>query len=249
MSGLKILSAVILASIFGSCDEFFTRDVVFGGNLPGTTRGDGSGGGSGGGGSDAPADDDADGLSNETEISFGIDARTADSDHDGFDDGLEFVGRLGDPLNSRLSPTPFNRERTLAPSEVQILDIDGDGDGLGDNVETGLGTDPDSVDSDEDGYNDGLEEVAGSDPLSASSRPVRTAAPVSDGGGNSGVAPADSDGDGLADGVESLNAGRVDAKDTDGDGYSDGIEFLMGSEAANGASVPDFSASVPAGLL
>lgn len=234
---------VILALFFYSgvlgCDEFFTKNVVFGGNLQSTSRSSsGSGGGSGGG--SAPSDDDADGLSNEIEQTFGLDPRAADSDHDGFDDGLEFVGRAGDPLNSRSSPTPFGRERILSGTSIRATEVDTDRDGLGAQAEKDLGTDVNSPDSDEDGYNDGLEAVSGSDPLSASSRPVRITTPVSDGGGQVGVAPRDGDGDGLSDDVESLNGGRVDAQDSDGDGYSDGIEFLMGSEAANAASVPDF---------
>jgi len=233
-----ILFGFVLFGIAG-CDEFFTKNVVFGGNARIAT-GSSSSSGSGGGGTDAPTDDDADGLSNEIEQTFGLDPRSADSDHDGFDDGLEFVGRSGDPLNSRSSPTPFDRERILSGTSVRRSESDTDRDGLGSKEEADLGTDASSPDSDEDGYSDGLEAVAGSDPLSSTSRPVRISPPVSDGGGQVGVAPRDGDGDGLSDEVEGLNGGKVDSQDSDGDGYSDGVEFLMGSEASNAESVPNF---------
>jgi thiol-disulfide isomerase/thioredoxin len=47
--------------------------------------------------------------------------------------------------------------------EPEVLDADGDG--LSDDEEAGLGTDPNSEDSDEDGHADGDEISAGSDPL------------------------------------------------------------------------------------
>jgi len=245
-------AALLLSAGICGCEDFLTKNVVFGGNVP-TSSNSGSGGSSGGdsGGSDGASepDDDVDGLSNSVELGFGLDTRTSDTDHDGFADGLEFVGRLGDPLNPRLSPTPFNRERILTGTQIVTNDIDGDGDGLGDRVEGVLGTDPDNPDSDEDGYDDGLEEIAGSDPLSSSSRPVRSSAPSTGGSTPSGVAPQDSDADGIADDLENLNGGVVNNADTDGDGYSDGIEFVMGSDAGDPASVPVFTADTASDVL
>jgi hypothetical protein len=68
---------------------------------------------------------------------------------------------------------------------------DSDGDGLSDNVEGQLGTDPASTDSDADGLEDGAEAGLGTDPLAA-----------------------DSDGDGYPDGVEaSAGSNPNDAED------------------------------------
>lgn len=233
-----------LGVFFGGCDEFFTKNVAFGGNIPNRT-GSGTGGDTGSTDDDsgAPSDDDADGLSNEIERTIGTDTVKADTDHDGFDDGLEFVGRLGDPLNGRLSPTAFGRERILTGTEVIQNDVDGDGDGLGDRIEALRSLNADSPDTDEDGYQDGLEVIAGSDPLISTSRPVRSNPPVSDGVVQAGSPPADLDRDGIADDLESLNGGSTTSRDTDRDGYSDGIEFLFGSTASDPASIPDFSSA------
>ncbi len=88
-----------------------------------------------------------------------------------------------------------------------------DGDGLGDERELELGTDPRSADTDGDGLNDRLESESDTDPLDR-----------------------DTDGDGLLDGAEDRNRnGRVDAgetnpmvRDTDGGGLSDGEEARAG---------------------
>jgi hypothetical protein len=240
------MSSIIFISFSlfsGSCNEFLTKNVAFGGTVSSSTGSSSSStSSSGSSGGVAPADDDADGLSNELENAIGSDPTTADSDHDGFADGLEYVGRSGDPLNSRLSPSPFNRVRILTDSELIVNDPDSDGDGLGNLVEQRNGLDPNNPDSDEDGYQDGLEIAAGSDPLDASSRPVRTEAPISDGTPSTEV-PLDSDGDGLADEIENLRGSNPVAKDTDGDGYSDGIEFLFGSDPQDNHSVPNFTLS------
>jgi outer membrane protein OmpA-like peptidoglycan-associated protein len=89
--------------------------------------------------------------------------------------------------------------------------IDSDGDGLSDELELELGTDPHRADTDRDGIPDGVEVKTGTNPLDA-----------------------DTDGDGLSDGVEDKNRdGIVDPgetdprkRDTDGGGISDGDEVL-----------------------
>lgn len=240
-----LLAALTLSSVLAlaGCEDFFTKSVMFGGNVPGlsSSSSSSSSSGSSSGSSEAPADDDADGLSNEVESTFSTATRVSDTDFDGFDDGLEFVGRLGDPLNARLSPTSFGRERNLSPSEVIVDDRDSDRDGLGDKAEGARGLDANNPDSDEDGYQDGLELVGGSNALSSSSRPQRGSPPSADGVQRNGTPPADRDGDGIADDLESLNGGNADRRDTDQDGFSDGIEFLMGSAASDPASVPEFA--------
>jgi hypothetical protein len=57
--------------------------------------------------------------------------------------------------------------------------LDTDEDGLSDDEEADLGTDPDDADTDGDGYDDGEEVDAGTDPLDATDHP-------SSGGGNNG---------------------------------------------------------------
>lgn len=89
--------------------------------------------------------------------------------------------------------------------------IDTDGDGLSDDEERELGTDPTRADTDRDGIPDGIEVATGTNPLDA-----------------------DTDGDGLSDGVEDANRnGVVDPgetdprlRDTDGGGVADGDEIL-----------------------
>lgn len=95
--------------------------------------------------------------------------------------------------------------------EVQeILEQDGDGDGLSDDIEDlYFCTDPSDDDSDDDGLTDGEEiRVYGTDPCNA-----------------------DSDGDGLSDPVEVLTY-LTDPwlSDTDSDGLSDGEEIFIGFE-------------------
>lgn len=91
--------------------------------------------------------------------------------------------------------------------------IDTDGDGLSDEEELRIGTDPYRADTDYDGIPDGIEVATGTNPLDP-----------------------DTDGDGLADGFEDKNRdgivdpGETDPRkwDTDGGGISDGDEVLGG---------------------
>ncbi len=232
------LILIFLSLSLSSCDDFFTKSVKLGGNLETTTKTTDPTAGSG---TTAPADDDADGLSNEVENTLGLNPIKADTDNDGFSDGIEFVGRLGDPLNSNISPSPLNKKRILDPMAVVIGEKDSDKDGLSDTFEKSISLDPLSFDTDEDGYSDSLELIASSDPKNASSRPSRTNPPSSDGGDHLDVAPADNDNDGIANDLElTLNNSNKDLEDTDTDGYSDSIEYLMGSEADNELSIPSF---------
>ena len=81
--------------------------------------------------------------------------------------------------------------------------MDSDGDGLGDQEEVVLGTNPARADSDNDGLNDSVELARGTDPLRA-----------------------DTDGDGLPDGLESVSSPLL--RDTDGDGLDDAVESAYG---------------------
>jgi len=85
---------------------------------------------------------------------------------------------------------------------------DSDGDGLTDDLEASLGTDPDNADTDGDGISDSDELMLGTDPVAT-----------------------DSDGDGLSDGDElSVHGTDPTTTDSDGDGLSDGEEIAAGSD-------------------
>ncbi|MEX0707143.1 MAG: FG-GAP-like repeat-containing protein [Woeseia sp.] len=91
---------------------------------------------------------------------------------------------------------------------IEQVDLarDSDGDGLTDDEEAALGTDPSNPDTDGGGVSDGDEVAIGTDPLNASDDNL------------------DSDGDGLSD-AEELDLGTDPmVADTDGDGLFDGEE-------------------------
>lgn len=156
-------------------------------------------------------DSDGDGLADDQELSgtgsdgnphgFGpTNPAMADSDGDGCLDGTE--------LARGTSPND--------PSDCSSNDTDGDG--LSDDHERLLGTDPSVSDTDGDGLNDGAE-VNGTD----------------NSGNDHGLGPTnplkkDTDGDGLNDGEEITRYGtNPNEPDTDGDGLNDGQEIRLGT--------------------
>ena len=234
-AGLVLFSALL---ILNGCNDFWSKNIAIG-----TVDDATSGGGSTSG--DPTGDDDADGISNSVEETFEMDPKNSDSDHDGYSDGLEFVGDGGDPLFAGQTPTSFTRSRILLPADVVRGDPDSDGDGLGNKFETDHGLNPDLRDTDEDGYDDGLELVANSDPFDATSRPVRDAPPAPDGINRTGSPQIDSDQDGLANDLDSSNGTSTALADTDSDGFSDGLEYLMGSLGDDEFNIPNFSVPTP----
>lgn len=97
---------------------------------------------------------------------------------------------------------------------------DSDGDGLTDDVEIALGTDPFNEDSDGDGIPDGWEVWHGLDPLDGTD------------------AWEDFDGDGLINLHEFLYGLSPFARDTDQDGFWDNIECARGTDGACASSYP-----------
>jgi hypothetical protein len=111
-----------------------------------------------------------------------------------------------------------------------VCDPDDDNDGLDDEEELALGTEPFDADTDDDGLSDGEEvNVFGTDPLK----------PDTDGDGlidgdevhlfGTDPLDGDSDDDGLDDGVETITMSDPLDADTDGDGILDGrdVEWLQ----------------------
>jgi hypothetical protein len=114
---------------------------------------------------------------------------------------------------------------TALPTAITAPDeIDSDGDGLTDELETALGTDPLLPDSDADGVSDSDEtDFYGTDPLDP-----------------------DTDGDGLDDAAELLTGGTNPLlDDTDGDDVSDSEEIAAGSDPLDAVSVPATPTPIP----
>ncbi len=113
--------------------------------------------------------------------------------------------------NARATELAFSEAQSgtaTALAMTAIAEGDDDQDGLSNNQEIGLGTDPNNPDTDGDGLSDGVEvNQFGTQPNNQ-----------------------DSDGDTLLDGeeVNMWNTSPINA-DTDGDGLNDGIEILGGS--------------------
>jgi len=150
----------------------------------------------------------------------------ADSDGDGFTDGLEY--RLGSDWRDPDSVPAVPGDGSLARLRAEDRDLDG----ISDKQEVKVGTNPAVGDSDGDGVSDGAELLSGTDPLDRSSQPQDA-----DGDGLSdeyeasiGTDPLspDSDSDGLRDDAEiALHTGPLN-KDTDNDGVLDGKEVDLG---------------------
>jgi Bacterial TSP3 repeat len=104
---------------------------------------------------------------------------------------------------------PTNTE-PVAPAE-----FDSDGDGLSDEDEIVIGSDPNNPDTDGDGLSD-YEEASGAF--------------------NSDPTLADTDSDGLSDGEEADLGTDAGARDTDGDGLDDGDEVIGGTDPLDPAS-------------
>jgi hypothetical protein len=200
-------------------------------------------------------DDDEDGLVNAAEVALGADPEDADTDDDGITDGDE-VALGADPLaldsdgDGVTDPDELGRGTRL-----DNADTDGDGsldgeenacnsspldpafscasrdidqDGLPDDDEAAIGTDPSDADTDDDGALDGAEVIGETDPNDPDSDEdgVNDGAEIA-----AGTDPldADTDDDQVDDGDEAERGTDPLDADTDGDGDLDGEEIACNS--------------------
>ena len=113
--------------------------------------------------------------------------------------------------NNSISDNDLSGTDSMSSNE-DVLQIDSDGDGISDVIESSLGLNPKSSDSDNDGFNDYDEILGLSDPL------------------NEGDKPLDSDNDGLSDYFEDELGSDPNNIDSDGDGFNDAIEYVYNSD-------------------
>src|SRR5690606_5206987 len=214
---------------------------------------------------DQDADDDGDGIPTADE-----NPPDQDTDGDGIPDYLDNDddgdGRLtidedsnedGDG-NPATNPTDLDGNGVpdyLDPQDAGGPDVDVDGDGLSNDREEEIGTDPLVADTDGDGVSDGDEVAAGTDPLDersfadADGDLVPDAVEATDGTDeNDPQSFADGDNGGTADyietttfpafGLPATNPGDAsdDQRDFDGDGLTDRLEILGASDADSAES-------------
>lgn len=163
-----------------------------------------------------------------------------------------FVEKFLDPLHVG-DPDPANNEAATNINVVVFAEVDAkaadmevslngdpfgfadsDADGLNDNAEKLLGTDPFNPDSDGDGFHDGHEFWDNADPLTPGFDPVL---------------PVHSDPDSLTDHQEGLIKTDPANSDTDGDGPWDDHEFNQGGDPGDPSIGPTKDSEVPFGEL
>jgi hypothetical protein len=125
------------------------------------------------------------------------------------DDALDFPGALDQPTVPPDCSGPVTPLDCVDPNANPTTAIDRDLDGLDNDTEEWIGTDPDNPDTDGDGLGDYDEYVPGLEYLDCAIR-------------------VDCDGDGLNDGEEALRGTDFLNPDTDGDKLGDGVEVQLG---------------------
>lgn len=144
-------------------------------------------------------DCDDDGITNQVEFEIATDPINPDTDGDGINDGDEYTGG-SDPLDA------------CDPNPMALSTNDCDMDGLSNEEEAEIATDPANPDSDGDGINDGDEVDGFTDPLDACDpNPMA-------------LSTNDCDEDGLTNAQEAAVGTNPTDPDSDNDGYNDGNE-------------------------
>uniref|UniRef100_UPI00374E2965 T9SS type B sorting domain-containing protein n=1 Tax=uncultured Croceitalea sp. TaxID=1798908 RepID=UPI00374E2965 len=173
----------------------------------------------------------------------------------GTDNVVDFTGLpIGDYIftyTTNTAASPCTNESVDVTISVITCNFDADNDGLTNDEETVLGTDPNNPDTDGDGIQDGQEvNIDSTNPLddcdSIGGTPLGTSDCDEDGlttdeETTNGTDPnnPDTDGDGLLDGDEvNVELTNPNNPDTDGDGLTDGEEILVIDDSST-AAVPD----------
>ena len=118
--------------------------------------------------------------------------------HNGEDEGVNPDDDMDGVLNDQDNCPDTEEDTDVDQNGCAADQRDSDNDGLTDEEEENLGTDPNNADTDGDGLSDGEESTLGTDPSNA-----------------------DTDGDSLSDGEESTLGTNPNDADTDGDGVND----------------------------
>jgi hypothetical protein len=132
---------------------------------------------------------------------------------------INFLGFHYGSLKRQFQLAQFVVTNLSAGAGSGLLSGDSDLDGLSDEEERLLGTDPENPDTDSDGFRDGFEVKIGMDPLKL------------DPGCDQDF--GDTDGDGLRDCEERFLGTSFRQYDTDRDGLPDGLEWRYGTQAAS----------------
>jgi hypothetical protein len=168
----------------------------------------------------ADADMDNDGLIDTDEVqTYQTDERIADTDQDGMPDGFEIEYGLN-PLNASDARRDFDSDGITNVDEFRYggnpANVDTDGDGIPDGIERESGLNI-------NGASDGALDLDGDGILNRDELCPLGADLAECGGSPTDFRDADSDGDGLADG---LDTEPLD-EDRDGDGIPDGDEVYV----------------------
>ena len=195
-------------------------------------------------------DTDGDGLSDFREGVLGTDPANPDTDGDTVPDGLEVGGDVQQPLDWN-SDGVLDALDPCYPDENNTA-CDQDGDGLTDNEEILVGTNPSDNDTDGDGVPDGIEVGSPNFPkdsdFDGTIDGLESSTEDSDGDGSpdqfdatngdpcapsTQAGPCDQDQDGLTNAEETgLGTDPTDA-DSDDDGVLDGQEPMPGADSDN----------------
>lgn len=183
-----------------------------------------------------PNNPDTDGDGQNDCVEIGSDPlNPIDTDGDGVIDALEssVTDTDGDGVNNEADPA--NTDPCIPNNTAPNCDFDGDG--LTYSEEVANGTNYDNADTDGDGINDGTEVANGSDPINPC-----------DPDDSSPDCQIDTDNDGLTDAQESVLCSSPTIADTDGDGILDGVEITNGSNPCDPCSPDNSSADCATGI-
>ncbi len=169
----------------------------------------------------AAGDFDDDGLTNGEEATAGTDPTLDDTDGDGLSDFIELRTTLTDPLDPDSDDDGLQDGDEIAlQTDPHVPDTDGDGES--DGAEVGAAP-ADPLDADDDGAIDALESSildADQDGVANELDPANANPCIP----SLAAGPCDQDGDGLTNTEETTATTDPTLADTDGDGVGDGIE-------------------------